>query len=163
VGIRNIMDFERRLKNKTIFAVMSVLLVLCAIYFTLDIRKQKQFIDWEIQKENDIVNFEIKTLLQNTNQLYRDKIQYFVNNPNIKREFQANNFEALYQKIFPFYTVLKSEDPYHFEINFYSKENQLVLNMETGSGDPNQKLDNNSVVYKSILEKRKKKGFEIYN
>lgn len=157
------MDFERRLKNKTIMAVMSVLLVFCAIYFTLDIRNQKQFFDWEIQKENELVNLEIKSLLQNTNQLYRNKIQYFVNNPEIKKEFHAGNYEKLYRKIFPYYTVLKSEDPFHFDISFYTKDNILVLNMETGSGIPGQKIDKNSVVCKSNSEKTKKTNFEIYN
>lgn len=142
---------------------MSVLLVLCAIYFTLDISNQKQFIDWKIQKENELVNVEIKSLLQNTNQLYRNKIQYFVNNPEIKKEFHSGNYENLYRKIFPYYTVLKSEDPFHFDISFYTKDNILVLNMETGSRVPGQKIDKNSVVCKSNSEQTKKTSFEIYN
>jgi len=78
------MDFENKLKNRTIIAVLSVLLILCAFYFTLEIRNQKEFIDWKIQKENELVNIEVKNLLQSTNQMYRDKIKYFVNNPEIK-------------------------------------------------------------------------------
>ena len=61
------MEFERSLKNKTILAVMVVLLFLCAIYFTLSIKNQKQYVDWKIQKENEIVSQEIKTLFQTTN------------------------------------------------------------------------------------------------
>ncbi len=156
------MDFERKLKNKTILAVMIVLLVLCAIYFSLGIKNQKQYIDWQIQKENDIVNIEIKNLLNTTNQVYRDKIQYFVNNPEVKKKFSSNNTKELYQKIFPFYTILKSEDPYHFTINFFSKDNSLVLNMETGSG-VDIKAAVNSVVAKVNIEKIKKTGFEFSN
>ena len=157
------MDFERKLKNKTLFAVMIVLLVLCAIYFTLGIKNQKQYIDWQIQKENEIVNIEIKNLLQTTNRLYRDKIQYFVNNPEIKKEFQSNNIDKLYRKIFPFYTILKSEDPYHFVVNFYTKDNQLALNMETGSGNIHKPASKNSIVFRANKEKRKKTGFEFVN
>jgi PAS domain S-box-containing protein len=156
------MDFERKLKNKTIFAVMIVLLVLCAIYFSLGIKNQKQYIDWQIQKENDIVNIEIKNLLNTSNQVYRDKIQYFVNNPEIKKRFNADNPKDLYQKVFPFYTILKSEDPYHFTLNFYTKDNDLFLNMETGSG-LDLKADVNSIVAKVNFERVKKTGFEFYN
>ncbi len=157
------MEFERRLKNKTIIAVMSALLVLCTIYFTLDSRNQKQFIDWEIQKENEIVNLEIKSLLRNTNQLYHSKIQYFVNNPEIKKEFHAGNYERLYRKILPYYTILKSEDPFHFDIRFYTKDNILALDMETRNGIQEKKVHKNSLVYCSNLEKARKTGFEIYS
>jgi PAS domain S-box-containing protein len=156
------MDFERKLKNKTIFAVMIVLLVLCAIYFSLGIKNQKQYINWQIQKENDIVNIEIKNLLNTTNQIYRDKIQYFVNNPEIKQRFSSNDVKDLYQKVFPFYTILKSEDPYHFSFNFYSKDNSLVLNMDTGNG-LDIKAAENSIVAKVNIEKIKKTGFEFVN
>ena len=157
------MEFERRLKNKTIFTVMIVLFVLCALYFTLGIKNQKQYIDWQIQKENEIVNIEIKNLLQTTNRLYRDKIQYFVNNPEIKKEFQSNNIDKLYRRVFPFYTVLKSEDPYHFVVSFYTKDNRLALNMETGSGNINKPATKSSIVFKANKEKRKKTGFEFVN
>ncbi|MCD4833818.1 MAG: response regulator [Bacteroidales bacterium] len=157
------MEFERRLKIKTIFTVMIVLFVLCALYFTLGIKNQKQYIDWQIQKENEIVNIEIKNLLQTTNQLYRDKIQYFVNNPEIKKEFQSNNIDKLYRRIFPFYTILKSEDPYHFVVSFYTKDNRLALNMETGSGNIHKSAAQNSIVFTANKEKRKKTGFEFVN
>ncbi len=157
------MEFERRLKNRTIFTVMIVLFVLCALYFTLGIKNQKQYIDWQIQKENEIVNIEIKNLLQTTNQLYRDKIQYFVNNPEIKKEFQSNNIDKLYRRIFPFYTILKSEDPYHFVVSFYTKDNCLALNMETGSGNIYKSAAKSSIVFAANKEKRKKTGFEFVN
>lgn len=156
------MDFERRLKNRTILAVMMVLLLLSAIYFTLNLRNQKQYTDWKIQKVSEIVTQEITTLFQTTNKLYRDKIQYFVNNPEIKREFQSKNFDGLYRKIFPFYTILKSEDPYRFDINFFLKDNSLALSMETGSSSTNYKAPLNSIVYTTNLNKRKTTGFE-YN
>lgn len=155
------MDFERKLKNRTILAVMVVLLLLCAIYFTLNLKNQKQYTDWQIQKENQLVSQEIKTLFQSTNQLYRDKIQYFVNNPEIKKEFYSKNFAGLYRKIFPFYTVLKSEDPYHFDINFFLKDNSLALNMETGSGLTNHVSAKNSIVYTTNNKKQKTTGFEF--
>jgi len=157
------MEFERRLKSKTIITIMMALLILCAIYFTLGIKNQKQYFDWQIQKENAVVNLEIKNLFQNTNQRYRDKIQYFVNNPEIKKEFHSKNIDNLYRRIFPLYTILKSEDPYHFGINFYDKNNQLVLNMETGAGDIQKSVPKNSIVYKTNKKKRKRTGFEIVN
>jgi len=157
------MDFERRLKNKTILAVMMVLLILCTIYFTLSINNQKQHIDWEIQKKNELVSHEIQNLFENTNLLYRDKIQYFVNNPAIKNEFHSKDFENLYRKIFPFYSILKSEDPYHFEIKFYSKDNSLKLDMEKGNGCYEYVAPTNSIVYKTNKEKRKNTGFEFTN
>jgi hypothetical protein len=157
------MDFGRKLKNRTLLAVMVVLLALCAIYFTLGLKNQKQYIDWQIQKDNEIVNLEIKNLFQSTNQLYRDKIQYFVNNPEMKKEFQTKNFENLYRNIFPFYSILKSEDPYHFSINFYTKDNLLALNMETGADNNNKPALNNSVVFKANKEIQQQTGFEIVN
>jgi PAS domain S-box-containing protein len=157
------MDFERKLKNKTLLAVMIILLVLCAVYFTLGLKNQKQYINWQIQKDNEIVNLEIKNLFQTTNQLYRDKIQYFVSNPEMKKEFQANNTDNLYRKIFPFYSILKSEDPYRFTINFYTKDNQLALNMETGAGNSHEPALNNSVVFKANKNLKKYTGFEIDN
>ncbi|MBU8893020.1 MAG: PAS domain S-box protein [Bacteroidales bacterium] len=156
------MKFERKLKNKSIFTVMMVLFILCAIYFSLGIKNQKQYVDWQIQKENDIVNLEIRNLLNTTNQLYRDKIHYFVNNPEIKKEFGLKNTEELYRKVFPFYTILRSEDPYHFIINFYSKKNDLILNMETGNGS-DIKAKRNSVVAEANNDRRKKTGFEFTN
>lgn len=92
------MDFERKLKSKAIIAVMSVLCILCVIYFSVGIKNQKQYIDWQIQKETEILNVELKNLLQTTDQLYRDKIQYFVNNPNLKEEFKSANIESLLSK-----------------------------------------------------------------
>ncbi len=157
------MDSEQRLKNKTIFAVMLVLLVLCAIYFSLGLRNQKIYIDWQVQKDNEIVNIEIKHLLYTTNQLYRNKIHYFINNPDIKKEFYSNDIESLYQKVFPYYTVLKSEDPYHFEVNFYSKDNILILDMETGPGNQNKIANKNSLVTKVNEIQHKESGFEFAN
>lgn len=141
---------------------MMVLLLVSAIYFTLNLKNQKQYTDWKIRKESEIVTQEITTLFQTTNKIYRDKIQYFVNNPAIKKEFHAKNFDALYRKIFPFYTILKSEDPYRFDINFYLKDNSLVLSMETGSSPTNHKAPTNSIVYTTNLHKKKSTGFE-YN
>ncbi|NOQ25013.1 MAG: PAS domain S-box protein [Bacteroidales bacterium] len=157
------MDFERKLKNKTLLTVMLVLLVLCAIYFTLGLKNQKQYIDWQIQKENEIASLEIKNVYQKTNQLYRNKIQYFVNNPNLKKEFHSKNIESLYRKVFPFYSILKSEDSYHFEINFYTKDNLLALNMESGTGNINKSVSNNSFVFKANKENQRQTGFEIVN
>ena len=157
------MEFERKLKNKTILSVMLVLFVLCTIYFSLGIKNQKQYIDWQIQKDNEIVNIEIKNLLHTTNQIYRDKIQFFVNNPDIKREFYSTDIENLYRKVFPFYTILKSEDPFHFVINFYNKDNKLVLNMETGAGSNEKITNSNSVVATANQSHKKEKGFEFVN
>ncbi len=155
------MEFERRLKNKTILTVMMVLFILCAIYFMLGMKNQKKYSDWQIQKENALVNLKIKNLFQTTNQLYRDKIQFFVNNPEIKKDFYTQSADNLYRRIFPLYTILKSEDPYHFEINFYTADNRSLLNMETGAGSIHSSLDKNSIAYKVNQEKRKKTGFEI--
>lgn len=157
------MDFESKLKNKTLLTIMIVLLFLCAIYFTLGLKNQKQYINWQIQKENEIASLEIKNVYQKTNLLYRDKIQYFVNNLEMKKEFQSKNIENLYRKVFPFYSILKSEDPYHFEIKFYTKDNQLVLNMETGTGNIQKLVPNNSMVFKANKENTKQTGFEIDN
>jgi PAS domain S-box-containing protein len=157
------MDFERKLKNKTLFTVMIVLLLLCTVYFSLDIKNQKQYINWQIQKENEIAGLEIKNVYQKTNRLYRDKIQYFVNNQEMKKEFQSKNIEKLYRKVFPFYSILKSEDPYHFEINFYTKDNQLILNMESGTGNISKPVPDNSLVFKANKENQKQTGFEIVN
>ena len=98
------MDFERKFKNKTILTVLFVLFVLCTIYFILGYKNQKQYINWQIQKDNEIVNLEIKRLFQTTNQLYRDKIQFCVNNPEMKKAFYTNNTENLYKKLFPVYS-----------------------------------------------------------
>ena len=157
------MDFERKLKNKTILAVLTVLFVLCAIYFSIGIKNQKNYTDWQINKDNEIVQIEINNLLHSTNQIYRDKIQFFVNNPNLKENFASKNFDKLYKKAFPFYSVLKSEDPYHFIVNFYLENNKLALNMEIGPGDRPFTAKSNSIVSKTNSTKIKNSGFEFVN
>lgn len=157
------MDFEKRLKNKTILTVMLVLFVLCAVYFSIGVRNQKQYTEWQIQKESEILNIELKNLLNNTNQLYRNKIQYFVNNPIIKQELLSNNIENLYRKTFPLYTILKAEDPYHFIIKFYNPENQLMLDMGIGPGEQKVFAGPNSFIAKANESKRKTSGFDFSN
>lgn len=157
------MDFERRLKNKSIIAVLSLLLVLCAIYFSIGIRNQKNYTDWQIQKNNEIVQIEINNLLRNTNQTYQDKIQFFVNNPDFKQNFAKKDYNELYKKAFPFYSVLRSEDPYHFIVNFYTKYNELVLNMDVGPSTMNTISDQNSYVAETNRSKEKSSGFEFIN
>ncbi|HYX07303.1 MAG TPA: PAS domain S-box protein, partial [Bacteroidales bacterium] len=154
------MEFERRLKNKTILTVMTVLFVLCTIYFSLGIKNQKQYTDWQIQKESEVLNVELKGLFNSTNQLYRDKIQYFVNNPIIKKELASNNIDELYKKTFPFYTILKSEDPFHFVIKFYNADNKLSLDMEVGPSEQTKFADPESYVAKTNNLKKKTSGFE---
>ena len=80
------MEFEKKLKNRTIIAVIFVLLILCSIYFYLSLKNHRQYLDWQIQKDSEITAVEIKHLLYNTNRIYREKIQFFVNNPEIKEE-----------------------------------------------------------------------------
>jgi len=157
------MDFEKKFKNKTLLGITLVLFVLCSVFLFIGINNQKHYINWQIQKENEVANAELKSLLHSTNQLYRDKIQFFVNNPDIKKNFFEKDINQLYQKVFPFYTVLKSEDPYHFEINFYFSDNQLALNMETGSGNNSRSANENSIVSKVNQIKRKVSGFEFSN
>ena len=156
------MDFERKLKSKAIIAVMSVLCILCVIYFSVGIKNQKQYIDWQIQKETEILNVELKNLLQTTDQLYRDKIQYFVNNPNLKEEFKSANIESLYRKAFPLYSILKSEDPFHFVIKFYDQNNKLKLDMEIGPGEQIKQAPEESLVFNTNQTKQKSTGFELY-
>jgi len=157
------MDFERRLKNRSIVVVISVLLVLCAIYFSVGIKNEKNYTDWQIQKDNEIVRVEINNLLKITNQTYNDKIQFFVNNPELKKNFAEKNYNELYKKAFPFYSVLRSEDPYHFVVNFYTKDNRLALNMDIGPSDMNSFINKNSYVGETNKTKTKTTGFEFVN
>lgn len=157
------MDFEKKLRNRAILTIMLVLFALCAIYFSLGVKNQKQYTDWQIQKESDILNIELKNLLSNTNQIYRSKIQYFVNNPIIKKELISNNIENLYRKTFPLYTILKSEDPYHFVIKFYNTDNKLALDMEVGPGEQEVYAPANSFVAKTNQTQRKTTGFDFSN
>ncbi len=162
-GFKEQMDFEKKLRNKTILTVMLVLFALSTIYFSLGIKNQKQYTDWQIQKESDILNIELKNLLSNTNQIYRSKIQYFVNNPFIKNELVSHNIENLYRKTFPLYTILKSEDPYHFIINFYDANNKLTLDMEVGPSEQEIFASPNSYVAKANKTKRRITGFDFSN
>jgi PAS domain S-box-containing protein len=157
------MDFERRLKNKSIIVVLLVLLVLCAIYFSVGIKNQKNYTDWQIQKDNEIVQVEINNLLKNTNQTYTDKIQFFVNNPDFKKSFAKKDYDKLYKKAFPYYSVLRSEDPYHFVVKFYTKNNDLVLNMDIGPSTTNNNANTDSFVAKTNKSKTKSSGFEFEN
>lgn len=156
------MDFEKRLKNKSIIAILTVLLVLCAIYFSIGIRNQKNYIDWQIQKNNEIVQVEINNLLKTTNQTYQDKIQFFVNNPDFKKAFAQQDYNSLYKKAFPFYSVLRSEDPYHFIVKFYTKNNELVLNMDVGPSSLSD-LTTDTFVLKANETQEKTSGFEFVN
>jgi len=157
------MNFEKKLKNKTIIAVLSVLFVLCTLYFSIGIKNQKNYTNWQIQKNNEIVQVEIKNLLNNTNKIYLDKIQFFVNNPDLKENFAKLDFNEVYKKAFPFYSVLRSEDPYHFLVNFYTKDDQLALNMESGPGAYSLNANKNSFVNKTNNSELKTSGFEFEN
>ncbi len=117
---------------------MLVLLGLSTLYFFIGLRSQKQARDWKIQKNSEIVQLEIKNLLYTTNQLFREKIHYFVTNPKIKKQFAAGDAEQLYKTVFPYYSVLKAEYPFSFIINFYYPENQLLLKTAKG---PEQGMD----------------------
>ncbi|OFX24354.1 MAG: hypothetical protein A2041_09810 [Bacteroidetes bacterium GWA2_31_9b] len=154
------MDFEKKLKAKTLFAVISVLFILCALYFYLGVKNQKNYRDWQIQKENEVVSVEIKNLLYNTNTAYQQKIQYFINNPEIKRDFSNNNIQELYQKVFPFYSVLKTENPYYFIINFYKPDNNLALKLDVVPGSYSKTAIPESFVSKVNSSYKKLSGFE---
>lgn len=158
---KQLMDFEKRFKFKTILAVMSVLLVLCAIYFYLNINNQKNYLNWQIQKDNEVIQVELKNVLYNTNTIYREKIQFFLNNPEIKADFSKNNTDDLYKKVFPFYSVLKSEDPYYFIINFYTADNNLALNTEIGPGMYMKSASSESFVGRVNKSNKKVSGFEF--
>lgn len=157
------MNFEKKFKNKTIGGVMLVLCILCTIYFSLEIKNQKNHIDWQIQKETEILNVEINNLLQTTSQLYRNKIQYLINNPEVKKIFTSGNYNDLYKKLFPLYSILKSEDPYHFIVRFYDANNNLVLNMETGPGENGKTAKSGSLIANANATKEKITSFEIEN
>src|SRR6056297_22405 len=157
------MEIEKKLKNRTIIAVLSVLLVLCSIYFYLSLRNYRQYLDWQIQKDSEIASVEIKHLLYTTNRLYRDKIQYFVNNPEIKQKFKSQQIDELYKIVFPYYSILKNEDPYHFVLNFYYKDHSLALNMETGPSEQIQSAAPLSLVTEVNNKQIKKSAFELYD
>lgn len=157
------MEFEKKLKTKTIVAVITVLLVLCSVYFYLGIQNQRQYRDWQIQKDNEIISLEIKNLLYNTNSVYREKIQYFLNNPEIKKEFATNNPENLYKRTFPFYSILKTESPYYFTINFYTPDNVSALQLDLGPDAKNISAPAQSFVSKVNSEQKGSTGFEFHN
>ncbi|MEA2107598.1 MAG: PAS domain S-box protein [Bacteroidota bacterium] len=157
------MEVEKKLKNRTIVAVISVLLVLCSIYFYLSLKNHRQYLDWQIQKDNEITSVEIKHILYTTNRLYREKIQYFVNNPEIKQRFNSQKINEQYKQVFPYYSVLKNEDPYHFVLNFYNKDNTLALNMETGPSEQTKSADPSSLVANVNKKQIKKSAFEFYD
>ncbi|MFP4024910.1 MAG: PAS domain S-box protein [Thiohalospira sp.] len=157
------MEFEKKLKNRTIIAVIFVLLVLCSIYFYLSLKNHRQYLDWQNQKDSEITAVEIKHLLYTTNRIYREKIQFFINNPDIKEKFKHQQTDDLYKKVFPYYSVLKSEDPYHFELNFYYQDNSLALNMETGPGGQNNAAAPLSLVTEVNKKQIKRSAFEFFD
>ncbi|MEE4197772.1 MAG: PAS domain S-box protein [Bacteroidales bacterium] len=157
------MKFEKKLKNRTIIAVILVLLVLCSTYFSLSLKNHRQYLDWQIQKDSEVAGVEIKHLLYTTNRIYREKIQYFVNNPDIKQTFHAGEIEELYRLIFPYYSMLKNEDPYHFVLNFYTPENRLALNMETGPTESLKFAGSSSLVAGVNEKQNRKSAFELYD
>ncbi|MFO7829783.1 MAG: PAS domain S-box protein [Bacteroidales bacterium] len=155
------MDFEKKLKNRTIIAVISVLFILCSFYFYISLKNHKQYLDWQIQKDSEIAGIEIKNLLYTTNRIYREKIQYFVNNPAIKKDFQLRKTDDLYKKVFPFYSILKTEDPFHFVLNFYYKDNTLGLNMESGPTENVSTAAPQTLVSEVNQKQKKKTAFEF--
>ncbi len=157
------MEFEKKLKTKTIVAVVTVLLILCSIYFYLGIQNQRQYRDWQIQKDNEIVCLEIKNLLYNTNSIYREKIKYFVNNPDIKKELATNQVDELYKKALPLYSVLKSENPFHFVINFYGPDNRALLLLDIGPSASAEHTLTGSFIEQVNKTKKTVSGFEFYN
>jgi len=157
------MEFEKRLKTKTIVAVITVLLVLCSFYFYIGIQNQRQYRDWQIQKDNEIVSLEIKNLIYNTNSLYREKIKFFVNNQEIRKEFATSQATELYKKALPLYSVLKSENPYHFIINFYGPDNISVLLLGMGPDAAAETAPPSSFIAKVNATSEPASGFEYSN
>ena len=157
------MEFEKRLKTKTIFSVLTVILVLCSVYFYLGIQNQRQFRDWQIQKDNEIVCLEIKNLLYNTNAIYREKIKYFVNNQDLKNGLATSKIDELYKKALPLYSVLKSENPYYFVINFYGPDNNSILLLDIGPNASIETAQPGSFISQVNKTKEPTSGFEYYN
>jgi PAS domain S-box-containing protein len=157
------MEFEKKLKTKTIVAVITVLLILCSFYFYIGIQNQRQYRDWQIQKDNEIVSLEIKNLLYNTNSLYREKIKFFVNNQEIRKEFATSQADELYKKALPLYSILKSENPYHFIINFYGPDNISVLLLDLGPDATTETASPSSFVAKVNETSEPSSGFEYSN
>ncbi|MFO7843065.1 MAG: PAS domain S-box protein [Bacteroidales bacterium] len=157
------MEIEKKLKNRTILAVILVLTVLCSTYFYLSLKNHRQYLNWQIQKDSEVTAVEIKHLLYTTNRVYREKIQFFVNNPEIRKTFDAQSVDDLYKKAFPYYSVLTNEDPYHFVLNFYYNDNSLALNLETGPGEQKKKADPSSLVAEVNKKQNRKSAFEFHD
>ncbi len=157
------MEFEKQLKYKTILAVMIILIGLSTIYFVIGIKNQKRYRDWNIQKDNDIVTLEVNNLLNRTYSIYKDKINYFVLNHQIKESFAKNDVEKLYKKAFPYYSILKTEAPFHFVINFYNPSNNPILKMNIGPGNYSDGKLLSELVTKTNNQKKRNFGFEFFD
>lgn len=157
------MEFEKQLKYKTILTVMVILIGLSTIYFVIGVKNQQRYRDWNIQKDNDIVTLEVNNLINHTYSIYKEKINYFVLNPQIKESFIENDVEKLYKYAFPYYSILKAEAPFDFIINFYNSSNNPILKMNVGPGNYNDHNVLSELVNKTNKEKKKNYGFEFLN
>ncbi|MDA3781486.1 MAG: PAS domain S-box protein [Bacteroidales bacterium] len=155
------MEFEKQLKYKTILAVMIILIGLSTIYFVIGIKNQKRYRDWNIQKDNDIISLEVNNVLNSTYSIYKEKVNYFVLNPQIKESFSKKDIEKLYKKAFPYYSILKTEFPYHFIINLYDKSSTPFLKMNKGPNDYTDNYQQKEYVQKTNKHKKRISGFEF--
>lgn len=157
------MTFEKKIKGRTITTILVILSVLSSVYIYIGIKNQKNYRDWQIEKSNDIVSLEIQNLIYTNSALYKEKIKYFINNHQLKSLFSQQNTDELYKKVFPFYSILLSEDPFYFIINFYSDDNTELLSMDKGPQAKSSIAGNNSLVYVTNQRHISQSGFEFEN
>ncbi|MGM0550445.1 MAG: PAS domain S-box protein [Bacteroidota bacterium] len=155
------MSIEKRIRNKTLLIVASLLIAISATYLYFDIRHQNRLKEEQIQKEIEAVFSEVRSLLNTTRVNLLDKIHFFTNDEDIITAFLAKQPDKLYKEAYPFFSVLSSEYPYHFSIGFISAEGSSLLTLHSNDDQRNITLADSRVAQKALTLRRMQSDFEM--
>lgn len=117
-----------RIKSFTLFVIFMVFV--SAIYLFIAIPPQKRFRDFQMSNRLEQQKSYVTQKIKNSNQIYREKIRYFISNQSIVSAFANGNKVLLKREVQPFMAVLEMENPYYFVINFFRHDNTPFLLMQ---------------------------------
>ncbi len=155
------MSIEKRIRNKTLLIVASLLIAISATYLFFDIRHQNQIKEEQIQTELNAVFTDVRSLLNTTRINLLDKIHFFTNDEDIISAFLARDPKKLHKETYPFFSVLSSEYPYHFSIAFISGSGEGLLTLHSNDEQTTLELADSRVAQNALSLRRMQSDFEM--
>ncbi len=123
-----ILDNNFRIRSFLVF--VAFMLVLGVLYLLLVIPPQKKIRDVQIKSRITERKNAVTQKIQQSNELYREKIRHFLTNQAIASAFSEEDAPRLKREVQPFMAILEMEQPYYFIINFYKADGTPLLIMQ---------------------------------